>query len=284
MTEDLIKKPNNFARLNLLDSKDISDVLLFTKPEIIPHAIKPTGATEFDYYTINDLKYAHEWPHPHFGYTMHNLGFRFSELPEEVDIAVFGCSFTFGLGLPEDKLWHSIVSKNLGMTCVNFGLAGSSVQTIIDVFLIVSKHVKIKKAVFLFPPFTRYQVARGDKETDNYIHLSAIPSHKSELCTSYGVNTFDLYKSLPHEELFKNSKNAIYLAEHIAKLRDIKIFYGAWEDESFYFISHMNFEYATLLPRWFTTDECQGDLARDQQHPGIKHHAYWASMIERFLK
>lgn len=282
MNSETVKhQPNRFATLNLTNSKDITDLLHYVHNEA--QSIKPEGVTVFDFYSMDDLNHADKWEYEPFDYRVNPYGFRMEELPKEVDIAVFGCSFTFGIGMPEHLLWHSLLAKDLKVSCANFGIAGASVKTIIDTFLIVSKHVKIKKAIFLFPPFMRFQVAKTNVEGVTS-HFDVIPGHKSQLCRRYGIDGDMVYKTLPNEELFKVAKDSLYLAEYIAKDRDIEIFYSCWEDESWYFIENMKFEYAKLLPRWMTPDDCHGDLARDRMHPGPKHHKYWSLSINRFLK
>lgn len=275
---------DSFAQFNLLDSSDILDVRYFTANEIKAQAIKEEGVTLFDFYSMADLNHADKWPHPQFDYRMNYLGFRMEEVPKEVDIAVFGCSFTFGLGLPTDMLWHTLLSKELNMSCVNFGLAGASVKTIIDIFLIVSKHIKIKKAIFLLPTFTRMQIAKHNQVTNKVQNLSAIPGHESQLCMAYGIDTDMLFRAMPSEELFKIAKNEIYLAEYIAKVRGIETYFGAWEEESAGFLNIMDLKHSTKLPQWYTPAECVGDLARDQMHPGPKHHAYWFNSIKHLIK
>lgn len=275
---------DSFAQFNLLDSSNILDVRYFTANEIKAQSIKPDGVTIFDFYSMADLNCADKWPHDQFDYRMNYLGFRMEEVPKEVDIAVFGCSFTFGLGLPKEMLWHSLLSKELNQTCLNFGLAGASVKTIIDIFLIVSKHIKIKKAIFLLPTFTRMQVAKHNQLSNTVQNLSAIPGHESQLCIAYGIDTHNLFKSVPNEELFKIAKNEIYLAEYIAKDRGIETYFGAWEEESAGFLSLMDLKHSTKLPAWYTPAECVGDLARDQMHPGPKHHQYWFNSIKHLIK
>ena len=275
---------DSFAQLNLLDSTDILDVRYFTANEIRVQSIKKDGVTIFDFFSMDDLNYADKWKHPPFDYKMNYLGFRMEEVPKEVDIAVFGCSFTFGLGLPTEMLWHNLLAKELNMSCANFGVAGASAKTIIEIFLIVSKHIKIKKAIFLLPTFTRMQIAKHNELSNRVQNLSAIPGHESQLCVAYGIDTHVLFKALPNEELYKIVKNEIYLAEYVANNRGIETYFGAWEEESANFLEIMNLKYGTKLPQWHTPAECVGDLARDQMHPGPKHQEYWFNNIKDIIK
>ena len=60
-------------------------------------------------------------------YQYNAQGFRSREIdPNRPGFAVFGCSFTQGLGLPVDELYHERISKDLGMPVDNFGVFGAS--------------------------------------------------------------------------------------------------------------------------------------------------------------
>lgn len=275
----------SLSEINLLDSTSISDVHHYTKCEFKLDYLDKDNPTCFDFFSSDDLAHADKWPHPQFNYVMEFNGFRNEKLPDAVDIGVFGCSFTFGLGLPTDMLWHSIVSKKLGMSCVNFGLSGASIKTVIDLFLIVSKHVKIKKAIFLLPSFNRMQIAMTKPGTDTVNYLSIIPNHNSVLANSYGINGSSILKYIPDEEMFKIARDSIYTAEYIAKSRGISTNFSSWCDTTYWrLLAGMNLN--NLLPDWKTPniENIRDDLARDMLHPGPIHHDYWAKQIIDFIK
>lgn len=273
----------NFANLNVLDSLSLTDTHHYSKLEAKDKVIADTGTTTFDFYSIDDLKYAGEWGEP-FTYVVNQHGFRFEEIPTETDLAVFGCSFTFGLGLPKEMLWHNILAKELNLSYLNFGMCGASIKSIIDVFCIVSKHIKIKRAIFLLPSLMRTQLAKTHPSKDTVDYLSAIPGHNSHLCNSYGLDTESYYKSLPEEELQKDAKEAVYLSEYIAQHRNIDIYYNSWDPDTQKLLKSMKLKNGVVVPDWWTPDYLQGDVARDKMHPGPNHHKYWANEIKPFIK
>jgi hypothetical protein len=275
---------NNFIKFNVLDSKNLSDVQHISKLEAKDKVIADTGTTTFDFYSIDDLKYAPDWPHTPFTYVVNQHGFRFEEIPAETDLAVFGCSFTFGLGLPNEMLWHNILAKELNISCLNFGMCGSSIKSIIDVFLIVSKHIKIKKAIFLLPSIERSQVAKTHPLQDRVDYLTAMPNQPSQLCNAYSIDTTKYFKYMPEEELQKDALEAIYLSEYVAQHRGIDAYYGSWDPNTFALIKAVEFKNGVLLPQWWTPVEFSDDKARDKMHPGPRHNKYWASEIKPFIK
>lgn len=57
------------------------------------------------------------------------------QLPEtsSEDAIFFGCSFTQGVGIPEEKnRWANLVAKHFGKKCINMGVGGSSNQYAFD--------------------------------------------------------------------------------------------------------------------------------------------------------
>ena len=64
---------------------------------------------------------------PSISYTFNAHGFRSREINvNDSGIAVFGCSFTTGVGLPLDKTYHYYVGQELNLPVDNFGVAGAS--------------------------------------------------------------------------------------------------------------------------------------------------------------
>ena len=134
----------NFAEFNVLDSAKLDDVKLLTTNENIYHGIKKNESVTVDYTCLSEMREAANWPYEHFTYTLNYHGFRMPVTPEEIDIGVFGCSFTFGTGMPVSGLWHTILGERLKQSIGNFGIAGISATSALDIFLIVSKHVRMK--------------------------------------------------------------------------------------------------------------------------------------------
>ena len=229
-----------FARLNLLNSSSIDDVLRYTTASANLSNLPKDEISVIDYFTIAEMTHAEKWNVP-FNYQIHHLGFRFNELPKEVDIAVFGCSFTFGVGLPSHMLWHSVLAKELGCTTVNFGLPGASIKTAIDLFLIASKHINIKKAIFLLPSATRMQIAKKHPTLDETHLLSIIAGYDSKMSEYYQMSDSAIYRAIPDEEQYKIVKEAIYLSEYVAKDRQIDVYYSSWEAETYQFLKNMKY-------------------------------------------
>lgn len=273
---------NTFLETNLLDSKNLSEVKNYT---IIESRFKGSNTGYFfDYYNINDEKYSDQWTHGNFGYSMNEYGFRFEEMPKKCELAAFGCSYTFGLGLPTHMLFHQIVAEKLGITCHNFGVAGSSIKTVVDLFLITSKHIQISTAIFLLPSLNRLQIAKLDPDDHNIKYLTLIPGVESKLAKYFEIDSVGITKYIPDEEVYKSAKEQLYLLDLIGKSRGVKIFCSSWDYKTCEMLQVLKLKHIKLLPNWVTPPELQGDVARDKSHPGINHHKFFADRVIDFIK
>ena len=271
-----------FPKLNLLDSKTIEDIKYFS--------ITTPGHVAYvdEYWGNDDIKHAEEWLYEQFNYRINDYGFRGNlVIPKEIDIAAFGCSFTFGTGLAEHMLWHNLLAKELNMLSFNFGLPARSIESCVDSFLILSKHIRISNAIFLFPSLNRFQLAKENPDTKGEVYyLNTTPTFKSALNESFGINEDYLHRSMPEEETKNICKNQIYLLEHMAKLRNVIVYISSWDLLTYNFLCELDLSYVKLLPVWKSEslEYANNDLARDKCHPGPKHHLKWMSEIKENIK
>jgi len=270
--------------VNLLDSESLEDVTGYTKTEHLTWTDEPY---RIDFASRGEIEHASSWPSPHFDYYFNKFGFRFSDtVPEKVDIGAFGCSFTAGLGLPENYLWHNLLASGLKLTSLNFGVSGASCKSIRDLFLITSNHIQMKHAVFLLPSYNRMQIGIKHMQKDMLTNLSLIPGLKSELSYSYGVDVEMLFKHIPDDEQIKTFKNDIYLIDYVAKHRNIKVYFSSWDGNTYNLLKQLNLKNSTVVPLWSSQskEQADSDLARDKKHPGPIHHKQWADAVMEFIK
>ena len=242
---------------------------------------------EFDYASYDDIKYAPTWEYPHFNYSINRYGFRTTNnIPTEIDTAAYGCSFTYGLGLPESMLYHTLLGKELNQSVMNFGINGASVESITDVFLITSKHIKVKQAVFLLPSFDRCQITVTDPKTNQLLYISLIPNFIPTTAKEFGLNGDMIYKYIPDEERIKTFVNCMYLIDFISQVRNIKVYLSSWEEKTHDVLKTLKFNNSVVLPRWESKsgEQAATDLARDRKHPGPIHHKQWVDLIKDYIK
>jgi hypothetical protein len=232
-----------------------------------------------------ELQNAHDWKYETFDYDISQYGFRDIDLPEVVDFAAFGCSFTFGQAMPLNKLWHKILTQQTNLTSYNFGQPGTSVKAIVDIFNIVSRFIKFKKAIFLLPNYLRQLAATQHKISDTQMLLPLLPNYQGKLQENYDIDIDNYFKYVPETELIRIFKDNLFALEDIAKQRNIQIYLSSWDRKTYEILSSINFSTANLIPEWHAGNvpDYQTDLARDKQHPGFRHHEYWANEIKRYI-
>ena len=64
-------------------------------------------------------------------YTLNSLGYRSREF-KKVPLLFAGCSVTFGVGVPLEGIWSTIVGEKLGLDYTNLSTPGWSTQRIVD--------------------------------------------------------------------------------------------------------------------------------------------------------
>jgi hypothetical protein len=89
-------------------------------------------------------------------YVLNSSGYRSPEFFEGVDLLVSGCSFTYGIGIPESGIWGSILAEKLGMSYNNISLSGASIPWMTrQLFAYFKKYGNPKVLVCLFPNPTK---------------------------------------------------------------------------------------------------------------------------------
>lgn len=274
-----MKKFEKLLKLNLYNSSSLDDVKLYISKNLLPHK-NQAGMVEYEYFGLGEQENLDKWLHPNFTYSINPYGFRFNtfELLKGANIGAFGCSFTFGQGLPTCMLWHDIIGKYLDKSVINFGTPAASISSVCDIFSIVTKHIKIDSAIMLLPSYSRLQLAKYSDNEELGI-LNCVPNTRGRFNSIYRIDDLEILKMIPDDELLKQAKNSIYQAEHIAKERNIKLFVSSWDLDTYRSLEQMDLYHAVLMPIWQSSQDLTKDFARDYRHPGPKHHKSFADNI-----
>lgn len=92
-------------------------------------------------------------------YTINDEGFR-SESFNSTDpcLVALGCSFTMGIGLPNDKVWPSVLGKMLGLRVYNLAWGGNSADTCFRIGRYWIPRLKPQVVCMLVPPRSRVEL------------------------------------------------------------------------------------------------------------------------------
>lgn len=91
-------------------------------------------------------------------YSYNSVGYRCREFRETPYLLCSGDSYTFGVGIPEEGTWPSLLAKsaNLKLPVINLALGGASVESIVDdVFHYIKTYGPPKNLFIVFPDFCR---------------------------------------------------------------------------------------------------------------------------------
>jgi len=102
-----------------------------------------------------------KWSGVEIAYQFNAQGFRTYDLEEmynkKVDIAL-GCSFTQGVGMPEDSTWPSLIEKNRPYPMLNLGYSGGSTDTVARILTNVCGLYQIQTIYILWPDMARFEL------------------------------------------------------------------------------------------------------------------------------
>jgi len=224
-------------------------------------------------------------------YYINNYGARGDWSIEEkkddyLKIAVFGCSFTFGVGLPESKTWAAQLVEKLQVDrpiqLINLGYPGGSIAKNLKHFKYLTDIYKIDMAIFLLP--THWREEYPDYYTSDYpvTFYNFIPNfaleYKKEKWEQYysystdGTRFYDMLKMISYMEL-------------IASVKGVETYYSSWDEQTLNFIrEHKIVKLNQILPYFKFLENMLGPhlntkYARDGSHPGIASQDLFSSEV-----
>lgn len=183
-------------------------------------------------------------------YKFNSQGFRCEEFTEEPSVMFLGCSFTFGLGVPNENIWPTLVAQSLGLKSVNLGQAGGSHDAAFRLCHRWINQIKPKVCILLSPPMYRIEVIEPDMIT--FFTTTRIQKDKfSEF--------YDAWLSTETNSQMNMLKNTLAI-ESLCK------------------------QNGTRFIKYDSTNFKRLDWARDLGHPGIISHKELAAKILKLVE
>jgi len=100
-------------------------------------------------------------PENKISYNINKYGFRSDEFTEKEcreSITFIGCSNTFGIGIPKEHTWTSILAKELNLKEINLGIPGGSLDSAFRVYNEWQPIHKSRITCLLIPPENRLEI------------------------------------------------------------------------------------------------------------------------------
>ena len=115
----------------------------------------------------NRMKY---WIDNSFTYTVNKYGFRcssFDNLSSRKKLMTIGCSYTFGIGMPEHRIWPRLLAEKLNLELYNLSVPGGSADSAYRTIKIWFNKIDPDLVVWFIP---RGTLSRSEKFDKNNIY------------------------------------------------------------------------------------------------------------------
>lgn len=187
-------------------------------------------------------------------YDINELGLR-GTFNINAEIIGAGCSFTFGVGIPEEGTWVKLLQNKINKNIINFGLPGHSVTAICQSLISYCTNYNIPKKIFcVFPDLFRsifiedfeyYSSKKWVREqVENYrLNLTSVnpsiyfnPTENKMYSTIEDRSIHAIEDALSPHQLIINSIDSIALLEYFCKTNEIELFWTTWDPGSAYII------------------------------------------------
>jgi len=99
------------------------------------------------------------WDHPDaITYKLNNYGYRADEFDDQPCVVALGCSYTVGIGLPDQTTWARQVATKMGLKCANLAWGGYSTDTCYRIAEYWIPRLNVKYVCMLAPPRSRVEL------------------------------------------------------------------------------------------------------------------------------
>jgi hypothetical protein len=168
--------------------------------------------------------------HANFDYKHNEWNFRTGVIVRDCAVAFYGCSMTWGYGIPEATRWTDLVAQEHDLSFNNFGLPGMGTDSLLDIFWATSQHVKMHTAVFMLNGGYRPQVVLGNGQVRECYVLT--PSLKRNI--KGGEMDVDHYRDqlyrMPDEYFEHVNTQAIIKIHQLCKLMNIRAIFTTYAE------------------------------------------------------
>jgi len=177
-------------------------------------------------------------------YYINNFNFRDNvdwEIGKPSEIIALGCSHTYGIGVPQEYNWPSILKSKTNKSLANLGICGASAASLLNVFLFYLDRVGIPKyAIACVPNYLRYNhIADGNfyssrkgqtlaEKVVTHLRTADYDTGESHVEDKIIKLPVDPRYLISPEESLNQYISSIYIIEKVCKFLNIKFYWGTW--------------------------------------------------------
>lgn len=186
-------------------------------------------------------------------------------------IGFFGCSFTFGEFVESDKIFPTIVSKQLGYNGFNFGVGGSGIERTAYLFSAANRVIDLDYAVITLPDWNRTLYLNNDSNGISYLDLIHNVRHNKNIDEFKKI----IYSFSDDYFIHQAIRNINWIID-VAEKHSVKLLLSSWEKNTSKLVD-------TVFPQYSIGKFDSLDKAIDGHHPGDLSHDHYAKKILKVL-
>jgi hypothetical protein len=230
-------------------------------------------------------------------YYISSLGYRERKTIEEIPnlIGVWGCSYTFGVGVPDKDIFPIILEDKIKSSIYNFGIPGAGIQKIAKSFIVNNNLFKFKTAFFVLPSLYRFEyISFNCYDTPKEAPIETVssfdfipnwfPKHNKELSRKSKM----LYEIYDDASFMVEFVRNLELIKQNAEINGTKLYFTTWCDTTYNLLVKYeicDIEIVKFIENMeFFIGQTVNDFARDGLHPGIRSHQETANVLHDLYK
>jgi hypothetical protein len=207
-----------------------------------------------------------------FRETWNSIGLRQAhEISTDVACCFYGCSITWGVGVPDSAVWVNQLARGMGWSYNNFAISALSQEECVNLFMVTSRMVKMRTAIFMLPDSARITQAFKLKGSLNFRSIAGPVDHQYADFKQFHKD----YISLPDEYFYDRTLRNLEIIARLAELQGIRVIVSTWSG---------------VLPQVHNLHCVEGIFGghdkggRDKRHPGCEWHTQTAQHFQTAIK
>jgi hypothetical protein len=274
MTEEIYYQ-NPGARLlsaQTLDELKISMLTRYCRLNPLIEAIQRpyedhrTSKKHVDHFEQHNPGYAGD-----FRESWNSMGLRQAhEVLTNVDCCFYGCSITWGAGVPDSAVWVNQLARGMGWSYNNFAISSLSQEECVNLFMVTGRMVKMRTAIFMLPDRARITQAFDQDSQLKFRCIAGSVDMQSKDLVQFHKD----YLSLPNEYFYDRVLRNLEIIARLAELQGIRVFVSTWTGS------------LPQVGNLYTVEGISGGSdhkGRDKSHPGCQWHTDTAIQFQKAI-
>jgi hypothetical protein len=175
------------------------------------------------------------------------------------------------VGIPDSAVWVNQLAHSMGWLYNNFAISALSQEECVNLFMVTSRMVKMRTAIFMLPDSARITQAFRLKGELNFRSIAGPVDHQYDEFKQFHKD----YISLPDEYFYDRTLRNLETIARLAELQGIRVIVSTWSEP---------------LPQVHNLHCVDGIFGgsdkggRDKRHPGCQWHTETAQNFQTAIK